>query len=69
MDYLHGCKASANGEILAVKLDNFTKLYSLWDQENYMYGTIGDYLAHPAHDANDLYIIRGDIFTLTYEDC
>ena len=69
VDYLRGCRASGNSEILAVKLNNFTKLYSLWDQENYMYGTIGDYMAHPAHDENDLYIIRGDIFTLTYEGC
>ena len=69
VEYLHGCRASGNSEILAVKLHNFTKLYSLWDQEHYMYGTIGDYMAHPAHDENDLYIIRGDIFTLTYESC
>ena len=69
VEYLHGCKASGNSEILAVKLDNFTKLYSLWDQEHYMYGNIGDYLAHPANDENDLYIIRGDIFELTYEVC
>ena len=68
-DCLHGCKASGSSEILAVKMNNFTKLYSLWDQEHYMYGTIGDYMAHPAHDANDLYIIRGDIFALTYESC
>ena len=68
-EYLRGCKASGNSEILAVKLNNFTKLYSLWDQEHYMYGNIGDYLAHPEHDANDLYIIRGDIFAQTYEDC
>ncbi len=34
-----------------------------------MYGNIGDYLAHPANDENDLYIIRGDIFELTYEKC
>ena len=67
VEYLHGCKASESSEILAMKLDNFTKLYSLWDQEHYMYGSIGDYMAHPAHDENDLYIIRGDIFTLTYE--
>ena len=68
-EYLRGCKASGNSEILAVKLNNFTKLYSLWDQEHYMYGNIGDYLAHPANDENDLYIIRGDIFAQTYEDC
>ena len=68
-EYLLGCKASGSSEILAMKLNNFTKLYSLWDQEHYMYGNIGDYLAHPAHDENDLYIIRGDIFTLTYEGC
>ncbi len=69
VEYLHGCKASGNSEILAVKLNNFTKLYFLWDQEHYMYGNIGDYLAHPANDENDLYIIRGDIFELTYEKC
>ncbi|MBO7472920.1 MAG: DHH family phosphoesterase [Ruminococcus sp.] len=68
-EYLRGCKASGKTEIYAVKLNNFTKLYSLWDQEHYMYGNIGDYLAHPAHDSNDLYIIRGDIFELTYEGC
>ena len=68
-EYLLGCKASGSSEILAMKLNNFTKLYSLWDQEHYMYGNIGDYLAHPAHDENDLYIIRGDIFKLTYEGC
>ena len=69
VEYLHGCKASGNSEILAVKLNNFTKLYSPWDHEHYMYGNIGDYLAHPANDENDLYIIRGDIFELTYEKC
>ena len=68
-EYLHGCKASGNSEIIAVKLNNFTKLYSLWDQEHYMYGNIGDYRAHPVNDENDLYIIRGDIFSLTYEKC
>ncbi len=62
-----GCIPKPSAPIYAVQLKNAVKLYTRWDVENYMYGKAGDYLAVRQDDPLDVYIIKNDIFQVTYE--
>jgi aryl-phospho-beta-D-glucosidase BglC (GH1 family) len=41
--------------------------FKTWDEEKYMLGKPGDYIAHREDDPHDIYIIERDIFFKTYE--
>jgi phosphoglycolate phosphatase len=47
--------------------DRNTKVFTTWNNESYMVGKIGDYIAIRSEDFNDVVIIREDIFHMTYE--
>jgi len=62
-----GCIAKAGTPIYAKRLTKALKIYTMWDEENYMYGRQGDYVAVRSDDPKDVYIIMGKIFEKTYE--
>ena len=62
-----GCIAKAGIPILTKQLTKALKLYTMWDEENYMYGRPGDYVAMRQGNPTDVYIIMGRIFEKTYE--
>lgn len=62
-----GCIAKAGVPILTKQLTKALKLYTMWDEENYMYGRPGDYVAMRQGNPTDVYIIMGRIFDKTYE--
>ena len=65
--YIKSCAALAESVVLAAPLTRHTKVFTAWNTDGYMYGKPGDWLAFRADDINDVYIIRADIFDLTYE--
>ncbi len=66
MGHIESCSPSDASSILAMPLDRNIKLFSKWYDEKYMRGSAGDYIACPVDDTQDFYIIRGDIFGMTY---
>ncbi|MCR5830779.1 MAG: DHH family phosphoesterase [Lachnospiraceae bacterium] len=65
-DRIIPCISTGNSCIYAAKLDKNVKLFSEWYKERYMAGKAGDYIAFREDDPNDFYIIREDIFSITY---
>ena len=61
------CVPTGDSVIYAKKLDRRTKVFTGWNQEGYMFGDAGDYLAVRDDDARDAYVIENSIFKLTYE--
>lgn len=62
------CRASSFAQILAKPIDHITKIYTLWDSENYYLGNPGDYIVCKESDPKDVYIIANNVFQLTYEE-
>lgn len=52
--------------IMAKKLTRKTKLFTSWDNINYMSGNEGDYLICSPENKNDLYIIEKSVFERKY---
>ncbi len=60
------CRARGTSYIYAKQLDKNVKLFTKWYEEKYMRGLAGDYIACRTDDVHDFYVIRGDIFDITY---
>lgn len=67
-EYAKSCRACTKAQILAKPIDHIHKIYTMWDQQNYYLGNPGDYIACKKNDAKDIYIIRKDVFAMTYEE-
>lgn len=66
--YVKSCTPCDISRIHARKLHKRTKVFTQWEKGNYMLGLEGDYLVAREDDPADMYIIKGDIFELTYEE-
>ncbi len=64
--YMKPCRPLGTSYIFAKKLDRNVKLFTTWYEEKYMGGAPGDYIARRLDDEHDFYIIRSDIFDMTY---
>lgn len=65
--YAHTCKPTGDTHIHAKCLDKSVKIFTLWDENKYMLGHPGDYLAVRSDDTHDIYVVAKDIFFVTYE--
>ena len=65
-DRINSCIPTGTSYILAAELDKNVKLFTKWYEEKYMKGEKGDYIACREDDLHDFYIIRRDIFDITY---
>ena len=65
--YIRPCVPTGESVIYAKKLERRTKVFTAWNQEGYMFGDVGDYLAVREDDSRDAYVIEKNIFKLTYE--
>lgn len=65
--YAKTCISSGEVHIYAAELDHCVKVFTAWDEEKYMLGKEGDYLAVRMDDLHDIYIIEKSIFHKTYE--
>lgn len=66
--YVHSCIPSGDVFIQARPLKKAIKVFTLWYDEKYMLGNIGDYIAVRSDDEHDIYVIEGNIFKITYEE-
>lgn len=66
-DYAKVCIASGGTHIHARELTERVKVFTAWDEEKYMLGKEGDYLAVRCDDRHDIYVVERDIFFKTYE--
>ena len=66
MDFVKPYISTGRMNIRAKKLNKTTKLFTVWDNEKYMLGYKGDYLAVSEDDENYVFIISKDQFSKTY---
>ncbi|HEX3023229.1 MAG TPA: DHH family phosphoesterase [Lachnospiraceae bacterium] len=66
--YAHACIPNEEEFFYVRSIDIATKLFTLWEPDNYMYGNIGDYIAARRDGLKDLTIIGKDIFERMYEE-
>ncbi len=65
--YAKSCVSGGEVHIYAAELDHCVKVFTAWDEEKYMLGKAGDYLAVRTDDLHDIYVIEKSIFHRTYE--
>ena len=65
-EFIRACVSLGETIIYAKQLRKNTKVFTRWNNEGYMYGCAGDWLAVREDDLNDVYIIEDSIFNLTY---
>ena len=65
--FISPCIPTGESEIYVKKLEKRTKVFTSWNQEGYMFGDEGDYLAIRCDDPDDAYVIEKKIFQGTYE--
>lgn len=68
-NYAGVCVPTGDVRIFAKPLDHDVKVFTAWDNEKYMLGRTGDYLAVRTDDYHDVYIIERKIFGKTYGMC
>jgi phosphoglycolate phosphatase len=64
--YAKSCVSSGDVSIYVKQLDHRVKIFTHWDEEKYMLGCEGDYLAVRTDDLSDVYVIEKAIFEKTY---
>lgn len=67
--FAHTCKPTGDTHIHAKKINKAVKIFAQWDENRYMLGHPGDYLAVRSDDAHDIYIVAEEIFDISYEEC
>ncbi len=65
--YMKGCRTNDSSAVNARRLTRYTKVFTEWNKDGYLYGTPGDFLAARIDDDTDFYIIKQNIFLKTYE--
>lgn len=68
IDYAKICITTGVTHIHAKELTERVKVFTAWDEEKYMLGKPGDYLAVRCDDKHDIYVVERDIFFKTYEE-
>ena len=66
LDKAKVCISSRSYRINARRLERTTKVFTKWDNDAYMLGEAGDMLAVREDDKKDVYVIKKDVFDLTY---
>ncbi len=66
-EFAGSCVTTGTSQIYAKQLKKTTKIFTAWDEEKYMLGKAGDYLAVRKEDHHDIYAVEEHIFLLTYE--
>lgn len=66
-DYTKYCRYREQNRIRAMKLKHGVKVFPVWDEEHYMRGKPGDYLAVSGDDKQEIFIIEGKTFSEKYD--
>ncbi|MBP5493422.1 MAG: DHH family phosphoesterase [Clostridiales bacterium] len=67
LSYADTVMSSGGGRIYARPLTRCVKLFTVWDEEKYYLGNVGDYIAVRADDPHDMYIIKQHLFPILYK--
>ena len=67
-DYAKCCRPNANLQVYVKQLDKGVKLFPLWDEDGYMLGVSGDYLAAYCDNPQNIFIIRHKQLGENYEE-
>ncbi len=65
-DCAGSCIARGGTQIYAKELTGRVKIFTAWDEEKYMLGREGDFLAVRCDDRHDIYVVEREIFFETY---
>ena len=68
IDHVKVCYAKTENLIYAKQLERPVKLFTRWDEERYIIGNSGDYLAVKCDDMHDVYVIDQEAFYMTYDE-
>ena len=68
MSHAQAMISHGGGLIYAKPLERSVKLFTLWDEEKYYLGNVGDYIAVRSEDEHDIYVIKKHIFPLLYQE-
>lgn len=66
-DYAKSCISSGEIYIYAKPLEKRLKVFTAWDEEKYVLGIPGDYLAVRCDDLHDIYVVEKEIFHKMYD--
>lgn len=67
--YAKSCVPTGETVIYAKPLSTQVKIFTAWDNTNYMFGKEEDFIAARSDDLHDIYVIEKNIFYKTYEEC
>ena len=68
LEHAGNCIAKDTIMVRAKRLDRKTKLFTQYNDNNYLTGKVGDYLTVRGKNLQELHIIEGDVFTKFYCD-
>ena len=68
MSYAQAMISHGGGLIYAKPLERSVKIFTLWDEEKYYLGNVGDYIAVRSEDEHDIYVIKKHLFPLLYQE-
>ena len=66
-EYAYTCLPTGDTHIHAKELTKIVKVFTAWDEERYMLGMPGDFLAVRSDDVHDIFIVERELFYQTYE--
>jgi phosphoglycolate phosphatase len=66
--YAKSCISTGETHIYSRQLEKAVKVFTSWDEDKYMLGRVGDYIAVRSDDLHDIYVIEQDIFNKTYKE-
>ncbi|MDE5893958.1 MAG: hypothetical protein K2H45_13640, partial [Acetatifactor sp.] len=67
-DYAKSCRPNANLQVYVKELEKGVKLFPLWDEDGYMLGLPGDYLAAYCDNPQNIFIIKHKQIGENYEE-
>lgn len=66
-DHIRSCISRGSEYVYIKPIESSVKIFTVWDANNYIRGTKGDYIAIRENDLSDFYIVEKELFRKTYE--
>ena len=67
VEHIRSCINKGTEYVYMKPITTSVKIFTVWDANNYVRGTEGDYIAIRENDLSDFYIVEKELFTQTYE--
>ena len=67
VEHIRSCINKGSEYVYMKPIKDSVKIFTVWDANNYVRGTEGDYIAIRENDLSDFYIVEKDLFDQTYE--